>query len=782
MAKPLNILIVEDSQDDADLVMAQLRRDGFDPKWTRVETESNFLAEIKNPPDIILSDYSMPQFSGLRAAQLAQESGLNIPFILISGTVGEDVAVEAMKHGATDYLLKDRIARLGPAVKRALEQKELRKQQQLAEAAARESQALYHSLVEQLPLGVFRKDREGRYLFVNSSFCRLKGMKAEEFLGKTAQEVAASEAARLDPMGRAIKYVDQGGDSHRLIMKAGKPVEMIEEYATADGQRQFLHAVKIPVIDSCGKTTGTQGILFDITERKVLEAEVALREQQLNAFFTGATAGLALFDSEMRYVQINTALADMNGLSAEEHIGRTIREVLPLFAPLIEPMFQKVLTTGESFHNVEFAGETPKQPGVQRFWVESIFPTAGRNGGPGGIGVLVVEITERKLLEKQFIQAQKMEVVGQLAGGVAHDFNNILGVIMGYCDFLTADLNPDSSLRAYVEEIRQATKRAAGLTQQLLVFSRKQTVQPVVLDLNDVMHDLEKMLLRLIDEHIELKFVPGHQIGRIKADPGYIGQVLMNLAVNARDAMPNGGKLSIATSNVTFDGNHTREHPGAIPGDFVMLSISDTGTGMTDEVKAHLFEAFFTTKPPGKGTGLGLTTCETIVQQSGGHIEVQSELGRGTTFKVYFPRVDQPLDFDTKFITTAPLPRGTETLLIVEDEPSLRHLSRRVLEGQGYEVLSAANGQEGLQVAREHKGSPIRLVVTDVVMPLMSGKVMAEWLHITYPDLKILFTSGYTDDAISQHGVLDTGVAFLAKPYTPAALARKVREILDDSR
>jgi two-component system cell cycle sensor histidine kinase/response regulator CckA len=298
--------------------------------------------------------------------------------------------------------------------------------------------------------------------------------------------------------------------------------------------------------------------------------------------------------------------------------------------------------------------------------------------------------------------------------------------------------------------------------------------------LNDVLKDLEKMLRRLIDENISLTMVPGKEIGRIKADSGYVGQVLMNLVVNARDAMPNGGKISIATYNVTLDENYELTHKTVIPGDYVMLSVSDTGTGMTGEVKKQLFTAFFTTKPKGKGTGLGLSTCLTIVQQFDGHIGVYSELGKGTTFKIYFPRVDQPLDVTARPVPTGPVPRGTETLLIVEDEPSVRHLARGVLEAQGYEVLSASNGQEALHVARDHKGgSPISLVITDVIMPQMGGKVMAEWLKATYPHLKILFTSGYTDDAIIHHGVLETGMAFLSKPYTPATLARKVRAMLD---
>lgn len=388
--------------------------------------------------------------------------------------------------------------------------------------------------------------------------------------------------------------------------------------------------------------------------------------------------------------------------------------------------------------------------------------------------------TERKRLEAQFIEAQKMEVIGQLAGGIAHDFNNLLAVIMGYSELMMVKLPPNEPMRKEAEEIGHAANRAAGLTRQLLAFSRKQTVQPVVLDLNMIVAGMDEMLRRLIDENIELQIVAGKDLGRVKADSGYVGQVLMNLAVNARDAMPNGGKLIIETSNVTLDKNYAQAHADVIPGDYVMLAVSDAGSGMTDEVQAHLFEAFFTTKPKGKGTGLGLATCQTIVKQCGGHIDVFSKLGKGTIFKIYFPRVEQALEASVRPLATGgAMPRGTETILFVEDEPSVRHLSCGVLESLGYSVLRAANGQEGLNQAREAKGKTIRLVVTDVIMPQMSGKVMAEWLKAIYPDLKVLYTSGYTDDALAEHGVLEPGLAFLPKPYTPAALSHKVRELLD---
>jgi signal transduction histidine kinase len=388
---------------------------------------------------------------------------------------------------------------------------------------------------------------------------------------------------------------------------------------------------------------------------------------------------------------------------------------------------------------------------------------------------------ERQRLEERFIEAQKMEVIGRLAGGVAHDFNNILAVIMGYNEVMLSEVEPKSNLYKCALEIQSASERAAGLTKQLLVFSRKQTVLPVVLNLEDSVQKLESMLGRLVGANIEMTITRENSGGYIRADNGYIGQVLMNLVVNARDAMPNGGNLTIATANVTLDQDYANAHPGEKPGDFVRLRVSDTGTGMTDEVKTHLFEAFFTTKPIGKGTGLGLATCQSIVRQCGGHIDVSSELGQGTIFNVYFPCVEKPgVDTSASLNQLGAVKGGTETLLIVEDEASLRNLARAVLEKRGYKVLLASDGLDGLRAVREHQGTPISLVITDVIMPGMNGKVMADKLLADHPGLRILFTSGYTDDAIAPEGVLDPGVHLLLKPHTPATLARKVRELLDE--
>ena len=515
MPKRLKILILEENPADADLLVRELHRAELDFETEVVSSEAAYLERLKPGVDLILSDHSMPQFSGLRALELLKaRPELKIPFIIVSGTIGEEMAVSAIQQGASDYLLKDRTARLGPAVRRAL--------------------------------------------------------------------------------------------------------EVVEEQA------------------------------------------------------------------------------------------------------------------------------------------------------------------ERKRLEARFIEAQKMEVVGQLAGGVAHDFNNVLAVIMGYSDLIKQDLDADHPLQKFVDEVQQAAQRATGLTQQLLIFSRKQTVQAVELNLNDVIGGMRKMLQQLINENIEMTLECTENIGTIKADSGYVWQVVMNLVVNARDAMPDGGKLSISTRAATLDEACAQGRHGVAPGPYVVLSVTDTGVGMTDEVKARVFEAFFTTKAAGKGTGLGLVTCQTIVRQSGGHIDITTELGKGTTFDVYFPQLAQaPQPVPAAARKTGPLRLGTETILVVEDEPSLRHLAQTVLTSKGYQVLAAANGQEALRVASEHSGSPLRLVIADVVMPQMGGKVMAEWLKTSFPQVKILFTSGYTGDAITRHGVLDTGVEFLPKPYTPATLLRKVRELLD---
>jgi signal transduction histidine kinase/CheY-like chemotaxis protein len=389
--------------------------------------------------------------------------------------------------------------------------------------------------------------------------------------------------------------------------------------------------------------------------------------------------------------------------------------------------------------------------------------------------VIALDVTEKRGREAQLLQSQKMETVGRLAGGVAHDFNNLLGVITGYGGLLRKRLD-DRHLLKYVDDILKASERAAGLTQQLLAFSRKQVLQPRILDLNRVVEHMERMLRRLIGEDIQL-VIALVDVAPIKADPGQLEQVLMNLAVNARDAMPQGGQLLIETAAVDLDESYSRRHADVRPGSYVMLAVSDTGHGMTPELKQRLFEPFFTTKEPGQGTGLGLATVHGIVRQSGGHIFAYSEPGRGTSFKIYFPPTEGSVaaapptaDEDT--------PRGNETILLVEDEAALREITRECLAATGYTVLEAAHGAAALQLSEKYDGA-IHLLITDVVMPGLTGRELAQRLTAERTEMKVLFMSGYTDDAVILRGVLTKEMPFVQKPFTIVQLARKVREVLD---
>jgi signal transduction histidine kinase/CheY-like chemotaxis protein len=389
----------------------------------------------------------------------------------------------------------------------------------------------------------------------------------------------------------------------------------------------------------------------------------------------------------------------------------------------------------------------------------------------------VLDLTERKKLEEQFLHAQKIEAVGRLAGGVAHDFNNLLSVILSYATMAIDDLKPGDPLRNDLLEVTKAGDRATALTRQLLAFSRQQVLQPRVIDVGEILTSMQRMLHRLLGEDIDLAVLPAPGLGRVLADPGQIEQVVMNLAVNARDAMPEGGKLTIELDNVELDSTYVSGHLGAVAGSFVMVAVSDTGVGMDAATRARAFEPFFTTKPVGKGTGLGLATVFGIVQQSGGHVGVYSEPGRGTTFKIYLPRTDRPATAAGVVRQRGDL-RGTETILLVEDEEPVRAVACAILRRHGYDVLEASNGGEALLISQDFP-TRIHLLLTDVVMPRLSGRRLAEQLGPMRPGMKVLYASGYTDDAIVRHGVLEAGVPFIQKPFTPEGLLRRVRDVLD---
>ena len=636
MTVPLRVLIAEDSEDDALLLVRELKRGGYDPTYERVATAAAMAAALDRQTwDLVIADHSMPHFSGSEALALVRERGLDVPFICVSGTITEELAVAAMKAGASDWVTKGQLKRLLPAIERELREAKGR-------AASRVTEAGFKALVDRAPIGIYRSTPEGRFLSANAALVRLLGY-----------------ASVADVLG----------------------LDLARDVYTDPAERQRL------------------------LERDTYS------------------------DSEYDEVEANWKRQDGRLLTVQLSV-RAVRKAA---------------------REVEYY-ET-----------------------------FVRDVTEQRSLQRQLAQAQKMEAVGRLAGGIAHDFNNLLTVITSYSDLLLQDLTADDPKREDVEQVRKAAEGAAGLTRQLLAFSRQQVLEPKVVNLNDVVHGVEKMLQRLVGEDVDLVTVLAPNVCAIKADVGQLEQILMNLSANARDAMPTGGKLTIETTNVELDAEYARTHHAAAAGQFAMLAVSDTGLGMDEATKGRIFEPFFTTKDVGKGTGLGLATVYGIVKQSGGFVWVYSEPGLGTTFKIYLPQVNEVAEPQTLRGSPPPLPRGAETILLVEDAPAVRVVTRQVLERQGYAVLEVPDAAAALRIAEKHQG-PIRLLVTDVVMPGLSGRELADRLTKLRPEMRVLFVSGYTDDAVVRHGILEPGIAYLQKPFTPEGLARKVREVLDAPR
>jgi PAS domain S-box-containing protein len=521
-----------------------------------------------------------------------------------------------------------------------------------------------------------------------------------------------------------------------------------------------------------GVPVGVTGVARDITERKRAEAEL----RRLAAAVEETADSIVITDKDGDIQYVNPAFERVTGYSKEEVLNQNPRILKSgktgeaVYKELWETITRGDVWTGHLINrrkNGTFVEE--------RVTISAIYDESHQI-----VNYVAVkqDISDLILLEEQLRQSQKMEAIGQLAGGVAHDFNNLLTAINGYSSLALQRLEDDHPIRSYLEEVIKAGDRAANLTRQLLAFGRKQILQPLALNLNDVVADMNKMLRRLIGEDIQLtaKFDPA--LRKTKADPGQIEQVLVNLVVNARDAMPRGGHLTIETSNFEMDSEYASKHVGVQPGWYVVLKVSDTGTGMEDETKARIFEPFFTTKEKGKGTGLGLSTVYGIVKQSGGNIWVYSEPGKGTSFKVYLPQIEYSSEPEERPVVEVAAVGGSETILLVEDEDVVRGLARKILEAAGYLVLEANGGADAVRLCQEHEG-PIHLLLTDVVMPSTSGREVAEQVTLLRPTIRVLFMSGYTDAAIVHHGILDSSVEFIQKPFSPSTLAKKIREVLD---
>jgi two-component system, cell cycle sensor histidine kinase and response regulator CckA len=570
------------------------------------------------------------------------------------------------------------------------------------------------------------------------------------------------------------------------VYRTRKPAKGFDWQVVTKNGRKLFGEVSVSLIkDSKGQPTGFRGIARDITERKQAEEALRTEKQRFETLLENAPFGVIVIDKKGLFEYVNSKFIELFGYDLNE-------------IPNGREWFRKAYPDPEYRHHVIetwIHDSNISEPGEK---VPRIFTVTCKDGtkkiirfitvllGTGEYLTSCEDITliqraeeEKAALAEQLRQSQKMEAIGRLAGGIAHDFNNLLTVIRGYSQLSVMDLKGNEKLRGNLDEIQRATQRASDLTHHLLAFSRRQIMEMKILDLNTLLKDLDKMLHRVIGEDIGLTYHLSDDLGKVRVDPSQTEQVILNLAVNARDAMPSGGKLTIETSNAELDEAYAHTHIGSKPGHYVMMSVSDTGLGMSPEVKERAFEPFFTTKEKGKGTGLGLSTCYGIVKQSGGNIWAYSEPGRGTTFKIYLPRVDESLKEAKEEDKAAEILKGTETILAVEDEIEVRKLVAEILRGRGYTVIEASDGEEAVKVARKNARKRIHLLLTDVVMPGMSGRELAGTLGLQYPKMKVLYMSGYTDNAIVHHGVLEQGVNYIQKPFTLDALARKVREVLD---
>jgi two-component system, cell cycle sensor histidine kinase and response regulator CckA len=609
-------------------------------------------------------------------------------------------------------------------------------------------------------------DMEGQRIYNSMAYQKILGYSPEELKSSSGIE-------QIHPDDR--EHVKRAAEEARKT-GIGRPLEYRIRHK--DGTWRVLESTSNVVKNADGKPEKLIIVNRDISDRKRASVALSLSEASFRSVIENAPYGIYRANAEGEFFRVNPALQKMLGYETQEELSHA-NLATDIYRDPQEHRRANDLFAGTKGFDVEVEWKrkdgTPLKARCSGRLIEG---EQGESKGEACFEVFVEDVTEKRVLEQQLHMAVKMEAVGRLSGGIAHDFNNLLGVIIGYAQVLKRKLKSGEDLFEYAEEIEKAGQRAASLTRQLLAFSRQQVLAPAILNLNALISDMGKMIHRLIGEDIELVMKLDPSIGSVKADHGQIEQVVMNLAVNARDAMPEGGKLALETTTATFDQAYIRQHPGSKVGSQVMFSVSDTGMGMSAETLVHIFEPFFTTKELGKGTGLGLATVYGVVKQSGGYVCVESEIGHGSSFKVYLPLIEEPVLAEEAAAPASESFRGSETVLVVEDAEALRKLSVTLLEEHGYQVLSAANGAEALELAQKDTRS-IDLLLTDVIMPGLGGHDLAQRLEALRPGLKVLYMSGYTDSSIAQHGVLEAGISLLHKPFTEEDLVRKIREVLD---
>ncbi|CAN5192842.1 hypothetical protein BH10PLA2_BH10PLA2_10590 [soil metagenome] len=635
-----------------------------------------------------------------------------------------------------------------------------------AHTALQQERTLLRTLIDTLPDAVFTKDNCGRFLSGNKAALNLVGVTSEaELVGKSVFDLYPRELAE------SVQKED-------LQILTGSPLLDREFYDSfRPGEPAWYWMVKVPLRNPANEIIGLIGISRNITDRKQIESQRDRVLEQLQLQIERMPLAYCLMDSQFRFTRWNPAAEKMFGYTEAEVVGKRPCDVIvpPALQATAASVFEKIQAGDMNVHG-EFKNRLKDGGTVNCEWHNT--PMVDERGEFAGVMALAQDITERKNLAEQLQQARKLEAIGQLAGGIAHDFNNLLTIIIGHSELLLANPELGGPVRGPIQSIRSAGGRAADLTQQLLAFGRRSMLEPRILDLNAILAAKDKMLRRLLGDSIEFTTVLDPLLSRVRVDPGQLDQVLMNLAGNARDAMPRGGTFTIETSNVELSDDYAATHPECKTGHHVMLALTDTGCGMTPEMRSRIFEPFFTTKGVGQGSGLGLPVVFGIVKQSGGSINVYSEPNRGSTFKIYFPAERIPLT--RQELPPAKLPcEGTETILLVEDEEGVRTLILTGLKMLGYRVLVASDGEDALRVASSHMGS-IEVLLTDVIMPNMKGPQLAEQLRVRFPQMHILFMSGYTGDAVVRNGLLQPGTEFIQKPCTPSMLALKLRHLLDE--
>ncbi|HEX5386455.1 MAG TPA: PAS domain S-box protein [Gemmatimonadales bacterium] len=758
----LRVLILEDMPMDAELVEYELERANIGFVACRVDTEDGFRRALDEfHPDVILSDYTLPRFDGMAALALAKQWAPATPLLIVTGSVNEETAVGCMKAGAADYLLKGNLSRIGPAIEAALMRANAHAEQSRAQLALRRSEANLRALFNNSLQCFVLVDRTGTVQAFNPTAddwaVRLtgrrlaEGERIEEFLPGTAEGLAAAQA----------------GETHR------------REYCIVDtaGTTRWFETSDVPVVDDAGDVIGVCMSAVNIDERR--RAEQALRESEARYrdLFDNASDLVCVTSPGGTFLYTNAAWHAALGYAPQELAERQLADVVDLEdLDRCADAFGRVLA-GESVGHLEIVLRTRAGASLT---VEGSVSATFKSGRPDVVRGIFRDVSERKRVEEQLRRAERMQAAGRLAGGVAHEVNNMMTGVLGFASFVQKSLAPDDARHGDLDEIVRAGTRAADITRQLLAFTRQQYRRVELMDINTVLDRSQRMLRRSLgDDHVlDLKRAPEPCIVRV--DHAQLEQVLVNLVLNARDAMAEPGRVSVEVTSVSLDGAYAESHPGVRipPGAYVMLAVSDTGSGISAEVQAQMFEPFFTTKAVGKGTGLGLSTVYGIVKQSDGFVWAYSEVGHGTVFKIYLPRVKTSGPIAAAGNGASGDARGTETILVVEDEAIVRALTSRGLREHGYTVVETSTVSDAVAYLDAHRGG-VHLVVSDVVMPVAGGRELGQRMAVMEPGIPILYMSGYTGEDVVERGLLSPGALFEQKPFAPDRLAQRVRQVLD---